>query len=184
MPETVLERRRTPRIILSCDGKILDPTAMQALDLSTDAILTMYRHMLLTRLFCDAANASARRGQMPLFISSKGQEAAEVASASALAAHDWIFWYLRSWGTALTRGITSATLFQWLYGVEEHQVAADLLAHHAMLPYILVGNHLPHAVGLAASKMRQAHDAMSIAYFGDGATSTADSHGAAKFPAS
>jgi len=120
---------------------------------------------------------------MALFISSKGQEAAEVASASTLAAHDWIFWYLRTWGAALTRGITSATLFQWLHGVEEHQVAADLLAHHAMLPYILVGNHLPHAVGFAASKMMQGDDAVSIAYFGDGATSTADFHGAANFAA-
>src|SRR5437870_1486263 len=183
MPETVLERRRTPRIILSCDGKILDPTAMQALDLSTDAILTMYRHMLLTRLFCDAANASARRGQMPLFISSKGQEAAEVASASALAAHDWIFWYLRAWGAALTRGITSASLFKWLYGIEDQQIVAHLLARHSMLPYILVGNHLSHAVGFAASKVMHGEDAVVMTYFGDGATSTADFHGAANFAA-
>src|SRR5437016_5909385 len=172
MGETVLDRRRPPRMILSREGKIVDRPALHALGLTADAILTMYRHMLLTRLFCDAANASAHRGQMALFISSKGQEGAEVASASALATHDWIFWYLRTWGAALTRGITSATLFQWLYGVEEHQVATDFLAHHAMLPYILVGNHLPHTVGFAASKMMQGDDAVSIAYFGDGATST------------
>src|SRR4029453_14199267 len=141
MPETVLERRRTPRMMLSREGKILDPTAMQALGLSADDILTMYRHMLLARLFCDAANASAHRGQMPLFISSKGQEAAEVASASALATHDWIFWYLRAWGAAITRGVTIDTLCKWLYGVEEHQVAAHMLACHALPPYILVGNH-------------------------------------------
>ena len=183
MGETVMDRRRPPRMILSREGKIVDTPALHALGLTADAILTMYRHMLLTRLFCDAANASAHRGQMALFISSKGQEAAEVASASALAAHDWIFWYLRTWGAALTRGITSATLFQWLYGVEEHQVATDFLAHHAMLPYILVGNHLPHTVGFAASKMMQGDDAVSIAYFGDGATSTADFHGAANFAA-
>src|SRR5919201_533692 len=91
MPETGLERRRTPRMMLSLIGKILDKTALQALGLSADDILTMYRYMLLTRLFCDAANASAYRGQMPIFISSKGQEAAEVASAYALGAHDWIF---------------------------------------------------------------------------------------------
>src|SRR6266404_3838872 len=134
MLETVLQHKRTPRMMLSREGKILDTTAMQALGLSADDILTMYRHMLLTRLFCDAANASAHRGQIPLFISSKGQEAAEVASASALAAHDWIFWYLRTWGAALTRGIAVETLCKWLYGVEEHQVAADILAHHSILP--------------------------------------------------
>jgi TPP-dependent pyruvate/acetoin dehydrogenase alpha subunit len=183
MPETVLERRRTPRMMLSREGKILDPTAMQALGLSADDILTMYRHMLLTRLFCDAANASAHRGQMPLFISSKGQEAAEVASASALATDDWIFWYLRTWGAALTRGITSATLFKWLYGIEDQQVVAHLLACHSMLPYILVGNHLPHAVGFAASRVMHREDVVVMAYFGDGATSTADFHGAANFAA-
>jgi len=170
-------------MMLSREGKILDTTAMQALGLSADDILTMYRHMLLTRLFCDAANASAHRGQMPLFISSKGQEAAEVASAFALAAHDWIFWYLRAWGAALTRGITSATLFKWLYGIEDQQVVAHLLARHSMLPYILVGNHLPHAVGFAASKVMHGEDAVIMAYFGDGATSTADFHGAANFAA-
>src|SRR6266705_4592879 len=183
MPETVLQRKRTPRMMLSREGKIHDTTAMQALGLSADDILTKYRHMLLTRLFCDAANASAHRGQMPLFISSKGQEAAEVASASALAAHDWIFWYLRAWGAALTRGITSATLFKWLYGIEDQQVVAHLLARHSMLPYILVGNHLPHAVGFAASKVMHGEDAVIMAYFGDGATSTADFHGAANFAA-
>jgi TPP-dependent pyruvate/acetoin dehydrogenase alpha subunit/pyruvate/2-oxoglutarate/acetoin dehydrogenase E1 component len=183
MPETAMERRRTPRMLLSPAGKILDTTALHALGLTAEAILTMYRHMLLTRIFCDAANANAHRGQLALFISSKGQEAAEVGSACALAAQDWIFWYLRTWGAALTRGVTSTTLFQWLYGLEDRQVVEHLLAHHSMLPYILVGNHLPHATGFAASKMMQGEDAVSLAYFGDGATSTADFHGAANFAA-
>src|SRR6266852_2218606 len=142
MPETVLAHRRTPHMLLSPAGKMLDPTAMRALDLSADDILTMYRRMLLTRLFCDAANASARRGQMAIFISSKGQEAAEVASASALAEHDWIFWYMRSWGAAITRGITLDTLFQLLYGIADQQVVAHILERRSMLPYILVGNNL------------------------------------------
>jgi len=170
-------------MMLSLVGKMLDTTSMQELGLSADDILTIYRRMLLTRIFCDAANASARRGQMPIFISSKGQEAAEVASAYALAAHDWIFWYMRSWGAAITRGVTIDTLFKMLYGVEGPQVAAHILAQRSMLPYILVGNHLPHAVGFAASKAMDGEDAVVIAYFGDGATSTADFHGAANFAA-
>jgi len=183
MPETVLAHRRTPHMLLSPAGKMLDPTAMRALDLSADDILTMYRRMLLTRLFCDAANASARRGQMAIFISSKGQEAAEVASASALAEHDWIFWYMRSWGAAITRGITLETLFKMLYGVADQQIAAHILAQRSMLPYILVGHNLPHAVGFAASKAMRGEEAVIMAYFGDGATSTADFHGAANFAA-
>jgi len=139
--------------------------------------------MLLTRMFCEAANASARRGQLPIFISSKGQEAAEVASASALAEHDWIFWYMRAWGAAITRGITLATLFKMMYGVADQQVVTDILERRSMLPYILVGNNLPHAVGFAASKVMRGEDAVVMAYFGDGATSTADFHGAANFAA-
>jgi TPP-dependent pyruvate/acetoin dehydrogenase alpha subunit/pyruvate/2-oxoglutarate/acetoin dehydrogenase E1 component len=164
-------------------GKIIDKTAMKALGLSADDVLTMYRNMLLTRMFCDAANASARLGQMALFISSKGQEAAEVASAYALAKQDWIFWYMRSWGAAITRGIKIETLFKFLYGVEEQQVATQILEQSSMLPYILVGNNLPHAVGFAASKVMGGEDAVIIAYFGDGATATADFHGAANFAA-
>src|SRR5262249_28983601 len=173
MSETWLARRRMPRTMLSLVGKMLDTTSMQELGLSADDILSMYRYMLLTRLFCDAANASARRGQLSIFISSRGQEAAEVASAYALAAHDWIFWYMRSWGAAITRGITLDTLFKMQYGVEGPQVVANILAQRSMLPYILVGNHLPHAVGFAASKAMDGEDAVVIAYFGDGATSTA-----------
>jgi 2-oxoisovalerate dehydrogenase E1 component len=183
MPETMLEFRRTPRTILSLVGKIINKTAMQELGLSADDILNMYCNMLLTRMFCDAANASARLEQMPLFISSKGQEAAEVASAYALAEQDWIFWYIRSWGAAITRGIKIETLFKFLYGVEEQQVATQILAQGSMLPYLLVGNNLPHAVGFAASKVMSGEDTVIIAYFGDGATSTVDFHGAANFAA-
>src|SRR5262249_54105556 len=130
-----------------------------------------------------AANASARRGQLAIFISSKGQEAAEVASASALAESDWIFWYMRSWGAAITRGITIATLFKMLYGVADQQIVAHILERRSMLPYILVGNNLPHAVGFAASKVMRDENAVIMAYFGDGATSTPDFHGAANFAA-
>src|SRR5262245_54744320 len=104
-----------PKMMLSLVGKMLDRTSIQELGLCGNDILTMYRHMLLTRIFCDAANASDRRGQLPIVISSKEQEAAEVASAYSLAAHDWIFWYMRSWGAAITRRITIETLFKMLY---------------------------------------------------------------------
>src|SRR2546428_13497494 len=99
--EPWMDRRRPPRMILSREGKIVDTPALHALGLTADAILTMYRHMLLTRLFCDAANASAHRGQMALFISSKGQETAEVATTPALAAHDWSSRDLRTWVASL-----------------------------------------------------------------------------------
>ncbi|MEE8302136.1 MAG: thiamine pyrophosphate-dependent enzyme, partial [Candidatus Tectomicrobia bacterium] len=40
-----------------------------------------------------------------------------------------------------------------------------------MLPYILVGAHLPHAVGFSLGKKLDASPAVAVAYFGDGATS-------------
>ena len=82
--------------ILSPQGTVTDADALEALNLDAATILHLYECMVRTRCFTEKATAEGSLKRMPIYISPKGQEAAEVASAYALGPDDWTFWYARS----------------------------------------------------------------------------------------
>lgn len=166
--------------ILSPEGKIIRATRsiLDRLSLSTADYLRIYTLMLQTRLFEEEASRRAHLGQMPLYISPRGQEAAEVASAYTLGKEDWVFFYARSQGAAFTRGVSIESMWKLFYGVPDPQVIEDFLTHHVMLPYILVGVHLTHAAGFAWAHTILKRSGISIAYCGEGAIAQGDFHSA------
>lgn len=166
------------RQILKPDGSITYPAALKALSLHGQDLLKIYELMLLTRLFEEKATLEGIRKEIPLYISPRGQEAAEVASAYALSPEDWIFWYSRSQGGPFTRGVSLDTLWKLFYGVPDPTAIKDLLDHNVMIPYVLVGTHLTHASGLAWAHKTLGKNTVSIAYFGEGATAEGDFHSA------
>ena len=170
--------------ILAPDGRVVNRPAFQALGLGAEDYVKIYEYMALLRLFEKRAVDEAMfKDHMPLYISPRGQEAVEVASAYALGPEDWIFWYTRSQGAALTRKISLDSIWKLFYGVPDPKVIEDLLSHKSMIPYVLVGIHLTHAVGFAWAQMikRGKPEVVSVAYFGDGATSRPDFHSAMNF---
>jgi 2-oxoisovalerate dehydrogenase E1 component len=166
--------------MLSPDGKIANTnrSVLDQLTLKATDFLQIYTLMLQTRLFEEEATRRAHLGQMPLYISPRGQEAAEVASAYVLEKEDWVFYYARSQGAAFTKGVSIETMWKLFYGIPDPQAIEDFLDHQVMLPYILVGGHLTHTAGFAWARKILHHPGVSIAYCGEGATAQGDFHSA------
>jgi pyruvate dehydrogenase E1 component alpha subunit len=151
------------------------------LDLDDDGLRALYRHMLITRRVDDEALKLGRQGQLAVYTSSLGQEAAQVGSAYALADRDWIFPSYREHGAARVRGVDPVEQLQhnrgtWVCGHDPYR--------YRFAPQtVSIATHLPHAVGLAAAARLAGDDLVVLAYFGDGATSEGDTHEAMNFAA-
>jgi 2-oxoisovalerate dehydrogenase E1 component alpha subunit len=133
----------------------------------------MYRDMVLVRRIDTEAVALQRQGQLGLWASLLGQEAAQIGSARALSAKDMAFPSYREHGVAWCRGLDPVRLLELFRGV--NQGSWDPEEHKFHLYTIVIGNQTLHATGYAMGiKHDGAEDEAVIVYFGDGATSQGD----------
>ena len=151
-----------------------------AADPSTDELRDLYRDLVLVRRFDTEAIALQRQGELGLWPSLLGQEAAQVGSGRALAAQDFVFPTYREHGVAWCRGVDPVTLLGLYRGV--NLGGWDPAEHNFHLYTIVIGSQTLHATGYAMGVQRDgavgtgdpARDTAVIAYFGDGATSQGD----------
>lgn len=133
---------------------------------------TMLRHMLVVRGIDDEAALLQNQGVVDLWLSCRGQEAAQVASAMAVGESAVIFPSYREHAAAVVRGIDAASLVaQWAgrtyCGWDPHQ--------HRFFPYTLVvAAQTLHAVGYAVARRLRNIAETVVVYIGDGATSEGD----------
>ncbi|HNX47645.1 MAG TPA: pyruvate dehydrogenase (acetyl-transferring) E1 component subunit alpha [Methanomassiliicoccales archaeon] len=157
--------------IMDEDGNV-DSSLMPKL--SKDLLLKAYRNMLLTRLADDKAVKLQRQGRLGAYPPSKGQEASQLGPAMALNDNDWLVWAFREMGALLWKGVPLQTQYLYWMGNELGNVYPNGV--HVTPSVVPVGSQVPHAVGIAyASKLRGEKD-VTLAYFGDGATSEGDFH--------
>ncbi len=156
--------------------------------LSKDAILSLYRYMLLERVLDGRMLSLQRQGRIGFYGPSVGQEAAIVGAAFAMEPQDWIVPQYREPGAALLRGMPLAQLVAQLFGNDMDPIRGRQMPCHYsyrqgnfMSIASTVGTQIPHAVGVAwAAKIRKDPIACLV-YFGDGGTSTADFHAGMNF---
>jgi 2-oxoisovalerate dehydrogenase E1 component alpha subunit len=142
------------------------------LDDSAD-IKEMYRDMVLVRRVDTEAIALQRQGELGLWASLLGQEAAQIGSARALSPRDMAFPSYREHGVAWCRGLDPLRLLALFRGVDNG--SWDPEEHKFHLYTIVIGDQTLHATGYAMGLQRDgADDEATIAYFGDGATSQGD----------
>jgi pyruvate dehydrogenase E1 component alpha subunit len=167
-----------PVRLLGAGGELREG-ADHPLDLDDDGLRALYRFMVITRKVDDEGLKLGRQGQLAVYTSSLGQEAAQVGSAYALTDRDWIFPSYREHGAARVRGLDPVEQLQhnrgtWVCGHDPHR--------YRFAPQtVSIATHLPHAAGLAAAARLAGDDLVVIAYFGDGATSEGDAHEAMNF---
>jgi 2-oxoisovalerate dehydrogenase E1 component alpha subunit len=142
------------------------------LDLSAADIRAMYRNLVIVRRIDTEAIALQRQGELGLWASLLGQEAAQIGSARALAADDMVFPTYREHGVAWCRGIDPMKLLALYRGVSHG--GWDPEEHKFHLYTIVIGSQTLHATGYAMGIQRDGADEAVIAYFGDGATSQGD----------
>ena len=133
----------------------------------------MYRDMVLVRRIDTEAIALQRQGELGLWASLLGQEAAQVGSGRALSPNDMAFPSYREHGVAWCRGLDPVRLLELFRGVNGG--AWDPEEHKFHLYTIVIGDQTLHATGYAMGIQRDtAEDEAVIVYFGDGATSQGD----------
>jgi 2-oxoisovalerate dehydrogenase E1 component alpha subunit len=149
-------------------------------EIDADQLRGWYRDLVLVRRFDVEATALQRQGELGIWASLLGQEAAQIGSARALAPQDYVFPTYREHGVAWCRDVDPVTLLGLFRGVnlggwDPHQ-------HNFHLYTIVIGAQTLHATGYAMGLQRDgavgtgdpARDAAVIAYFGDGATAQGD----------
>ncbi len=158
-------------------SRCLDPEgrAMSALpEFASDAanLVSLYRAMQRTRIFDAKAIALQRTGRLGTYASSLGQEAVAVGAAAAMRAEDILVPSFREQGAQLWRGVTPVELFLYWGGDER---GSDFKGPREDFPVsIPVGNHAPHAAGVALAFKIRREPRAALCIFGDGATSKGD----------
>jgi 2-oxoisovalerate dehydrogenase E1 component alpha subunit len=157
--------------LLTPEGERVDNPAYP-LDEAAD-IKGMYRDMVLVRRVDTEAIALQRHGELGLWASLLGQEAAQIGSGRALTANDMAFPSYREHGVAWCRGLDPLRLLELFRGVSNG--SWDPEEHKFHLYTIVIGDQTLHATGYAMGIQRDAaEDEAVIVYFGDGATSQGD----------
>ncbi|MFE0187139.1 pyruvate dehydrogenase (acetyl-transferring) E1 component subunit alpha [Streptomyces sp. NPDC059008] len=143
-----------------------------AIDLSPEELRGLYRDMVLTRKFDAEATTLQRQGELGLWASLLGQEAAQIGSGRALRDDDYVFPTYREHGVAWCRGVDPTNLLGMFRGVNHG--GWDPNGNNFHLYTIVIGSQTLHATGYAMGVQKDGADSAVIAYFGDGASSQGD----------
>ena len=132
----------------------------------------MLRHMLMARGIDEEAGLLQNQGALDLWLSCRGQEAAQVGSAMAIGDEAVIFPSYREHAVAVVRGIDAVSLVaQWA----GRTYCGWNPRRHRFFPYTLVlAAQTLHAVGYAIGQRLQNMAETVVVYVGDGATSEGD----------
>ena len=150
---------------------------------SSSKLQRMYRFMRLARYVDEKCVNLQRQGKISFYLPQIGHEACSVGSALALENEDWVFPGYREIAGALVRGYSLRDLFSQLGGtVNDVQKGRQMPVFFSerSLRWVStsapVGNRIIHAVGTSLAAKLKGDKILSIVYFGDGTSSTADFH--------
>jgi 2-oxoisovalerate dehydrogenase E1 component alpha subunit len=148
-----------------------------AVDFTDDELRGLYRDLVIVRKLDAEATALQRQGELGIWASLLGQEAAQVGSGRALRKQDMAFPTYREHGVLYCRGIDPIMPLGLFRGVD--QGGWDPNEFKFNMYTIVIGAQTLHATGYAMGismdgKVGNDDGEAVIAYFGDGATSQGD----------
>jgi len=162
--------------LLTPEGeRVTHPT--YSVDVTDEELRGLYRDLVVIRKLDAEATALQRQGELGIWASLLGQEAAQVGSGRALRTQDMAFPTYREHGVLYCRGIDPIMPLGLFRGVD--QGGWDPNAHKFNMYTIVIGAQTLHATGYAMGvamdgKVGTDDGEAVIAYFGDGATSQGD----------
>jgi pyruvate dehydrogenase E1 component alpha subunit len=167
--------------VIAAGEEDADAPVPSGLDRAT--LVSMWRALVLLRVFDERAVALQRQGRIGTYPMFSGEEATQVGPLFACSERDWLFPSYRQSAIAVLRGLPPATILRYRRGHGGSHGFWNPREYRVAPICIPIGTHLPHAVGLAwAAKLRGERIA-SLVWFGDGATSEGDFHEAMNFAA-
>ena len=157
--------------------------------LTDDALLGMYRHLLLTRAYEDRAQKLWSTGVVVESLhGSQGQEAIGVGACYGLRPDDVVLPSLRTRSAYFVRGVSPRHFLAGMLGKSTGAANGKATAHHmaapahgVMLGSAIVGGSIPVATGAALAFRMQGRDSVAVCFFGDGAAQRGDFHEALNF---
>jgi 2-oxoisovalerate dehydrogenase E1 component alpha subunit len=146
-------------------------------DFTPEQLRDLYRDLVIVRKLDAEATALQRQGELGIWASLLGQEAAQVGSGRALREQDMAFPTYREHGVLYCRGIDPIMPLGLFRGVD--QGGWDPNEFKFNMYTIVIGAQTLHATGYAMGvamdgKVGGDDGEAVIAYFGDGATSQGD----------
>ncbi len=152
--------------------------------LDHEDLLGMYRNMLITRGIEERGHILYKQGKIPgSFYTGRGNEAASVAVATAMAAEDVGCPLQRDMGVHITRGVEPWRVFaQYMGRADGPTIGRDGNVHigdanlglHAMVSHLPA--MLPVAVGMGLAFRIREEKRVAVAWCGEGASARGDAH--------
>ena len=162
----------------------------EALGLSDDLAVDMYRMMLLARHLDDRMWTLNRQGRVPFVVSVSGHEGTQVGAAFAIdPSIDWSLPYYRDIAYNLAIGTSPFDMFLAVFSKAADPASAGRqMPNHWSEPDLNIFTHssvvatqFPHACGIAFQLRAQGRPGVVLVSSGEGATSEGDWHEAMNF---
>lgn len=135
-------------------------------------LIPLYKNMIQTRKFDQAALNLQRTGRLGTYASPLGQEAIGAAVASSMWAEDVLVPSYREFGAQMWRGVTMTELLLYWGGDER---GSNYQVPREDFPVsIPVASHCCHATGVAYAFKLRKQKRVAVCCLGDGATSKGD----------
>ncbi|KGA97885.1 2-oxoisovalerate dehydrogenase subunit alpha [Alkalihalobacillus alcalophilus ATCC 27647 = CGMCC 1.3604] len=157
----------------------------QALGLTDQNVIDMYKTMLLARKIDERMWLLNRAGKIPFVVSCQGQEGAQVGAAFALDnTKDYLLPYYRDVGMVLAFGMTTQDLLLSAFAKSEDPSSGgrQMPGHFgSKARRIVTGSspvttQVPHAVGIALAGRLRKEEFVSFTTFGEGSSNQGDFH--------
>lgn len=163
--------------------RLIEPDGMvnDRLPVTLDEAKALYADMVEARTYDTKSMAMQRQGRLATYAPFRGQEAAQIGAAAALADDDWVAGTYRDAALNWRAGYPWELLILGRTGDERGGQVPDGL--NVLPPSITVGGHMIHAVGLSWAEQLMGTSNIALTSFGDGATSEGDFHEAMNFAA-
>jgi 2-oxoisovalerate dehydrogenase E1 component alpha subunit len=140
-----------------------------SVDLSDEELRGLYRDLVLVRRWDVEATALQRQGELGIWASLLGQEAAQIGAGRAMQPGDTAFPTYREHGVAWVRGVDPLHVISLFRGVDNG--GWDPVATGFNLYTVVIGAQCLHATGYAMGLQRDGAESAALAFLGDGATS-------------
>lgn len=158
--------------------------------LSGERLVELYQTMVLSRYLDERVWLLNRQGKAAIAASAQGHEAAQVACIEATDPEkDHYLIYYRQFTAMIALGTEPEEMLRgFLAKQDDPMSAARQFPLHGAHPRVdlfnfsnVIATQLPQAAGVALADKLNGSDAVTVVYFGDGASSQGDTHEAMNF---